>query len=85
MKPILKTLLLILSISLLVNCKKDKEKPPPDITTLEATEITATTAICGGELVDYRDGLAMGICWGTNQNPTVNPFFIPAWPEKRFL
>jgi len=64
MKQILKTLLLVLSISL-VSCKKDG-KYPPEILKTEVTEITATSAVVSVELVDYWEGLEMGIVWNTD-------------------
>ncbi len=43
------------------------------LTTAEVTEITATTAISGGEITD--DGgssvTVRGVCWSTSQNPTI--------------
>jgi|JFJP01.1.fsa_nt_gi uncharacterized protein (TIGR02145 family) len=43
------------------------------LTTAEVTEITATTAISGGEITN--DGgspvTARGVCWSTSQNPTI--------------
>ena len=95
MKTTLKTLLLILSISL-VSCKEEKLPPtPPDITTLEATEITATSAVCGGEMDDYRNDLAIGIEWSINPQNTENgnllyaletwEFVAPVLPGKRFI
>ena len=71
MKPILKTLLLILSISL-VSCKKDDVKQPPNISTLDVAEITATTAVCGGEMDDVYLGLSAGVVFSTNPNPTLD-------------
>jgi hypothetical protein len=44
------------------------------VTTNPVTEITATSAISGGNISD--DGgfsiTARGVCWGTSQNPTIN-------------
>ena len=44
----------------------------PSVTTHEVTEITSTTAVGGGEVID--DGGATvtdrGICWSTSHNPT---------------
>ncbi|MFA4907162.1 MAG: FISUMP domain-containing protein [archaeon] len=46
----------------------------PGVGTAEVSEITATTAKCGGEV--YSDGgsavIARGVCWSTDQNPTVS-------------
>jgi len=43
------------------------------LTTTEATNITSTTAVAGGNVTDAGGGTitAKGICWGTAQNPTV--------------
>lgn len=45
----------------------------PTVTTGEVTNITATTAVCGGEVV--ADGNASvterGVCWSMSQNPTI--------------
>lgn len=46
----------------------------PTVTTNNPTNITGTSAVCGGNISD--DGgyavSARGICWSTNQNPTIN-------------
>ena len=88
MKQTFKILLLLLSISL-INCKKDnKDVLPPDITTLEVTEITTTTAVSGGEVDVYYDELAMGLIINTSQNPTFENYtgsFLPGTiGQKRF-
>lgn len=46
----------------------------PTVTTNEVTEVTLTSAQCGGD-VSYGGGLsvsARGVCWSTIQNPTVS-------------
>lgn len=46
----------------------------PMVTTNEVTDITNSTAVCGGH-IDDDGGLAIeakGVCWGTSQNPTIN-------------
>ena len=46
----------------------------PVVSTAEVTDITATTATCGGTVTD-GGGLeitARGICWSTSHNPTLN-------------
>lgn len=68
---ILKTSLLILSILLLISCEKEY-KPVSGITTLGVTEITATSAVCGGKLDAYWDNLSMGIVCSTNPYPESN-------------
>jgi len=46
----------------------------PELTTAEVSEITSTTAQCGGTITS--DGgatvTARGVCWSTNQTPTVS-------------
>ena len=46
----------------------------PTVMTLDVIDITATTAICGGEVLD--DGgdevYEKGVCWSTSQGPTIN-------------
>lgn len=45
----------------------------PEVTTAAVTEITETTAVCGGNVVS--DGgaevTARGVCWSVNPNPTI--------------
>jgi hypothetical protein len=46
----------------------------PSVSTSEVTDITATTATCGGTIAT-DGGLAItsrGVCWSTNHNPTLN-------------
>jgi hypothetical protein len=45
----------------------------PIVTTAEATEVTTTTAVCGGNVTSDGGGTitARGVCWSTNQNPTI--------------
>ena len=46
----------------------------PVVSTAEVTDITATTATCGGTVTDGGglDITARGICWSTSHNPTLN-------------
>jgi len=68
---------LLLIIGLLViltsSCKKDDNKNNPILTTAIVSNITQTTASCGGNITS--DGgaevTARGVCWSTNQTPTV--------------
>jgi hypothetical protein len=74
MKTSLKISLLLLSIFLFNECKKDSTKPPVVIT-LDVTEITKTTAISGGEMNEMTPLIvSKGICWSTEQNPTTENF-----------
>lgn len=58
-------------IILLHSCKK---QVVTIVTTAVITDITATSAISGGNIID--DGgaevTARGICWSTNENPTIS-------------
>ena len=44
------------------------------VTTNRVSNITTTTAICGGNVIDDEDAsvTARGVCWSTTQNPTVS-------------
>lgn len=46
----------------------------PTVTTSDITNITATSARCGGNVTDdgWYEITARGVCWSTNQNPTIN-------------
>ncbi|MCQ2318932.1 MAG: hypothetical protein MJZ90_08460 [Bacteroidales bacterium] len=80
------TVMVCMAMALCVSCKKDNAEPGggntggggtqtvATVTTNEVTEITQTTATCGGEVTS--DGgaavTARGVCWSTSQNPTVS-------------
>lgn len=48
----------------------------PTVVTNSITDITANSAVSGGSITD--DGgaeiIEKGVCWGTNQNPTINDY-----------
>ena len=46
----------------------------PTVTTNSVTDITQTSAICGGNVTDAGGLMVMarGVCWGTQHNPMVN-------------
>ncbi len=52
----------------------------PEVTTASVTDITQTTAKCGGEVTN--DGgttiTERGVCWSTNHNPTINNHKVQA-------
>ena len=53
----------------------DPENPQaPEVTTSEVTGITATSAKCGGEVINGGDAVvvARGVCWNTSGQPTVS-------------
>ena len=55
------------------------QEPAPQVivTTMEPTDITINSAICGGN-VSSNDAFVIlkGICWSTNQNPTFNDNYV---------
>jgi len=71
----MKKIVLLLSIGLLLLSCDPQENPDPvipSVTTGDVTDITTTTAICGGNVT--ADGgaavTARGVCWSTSENPT---------------
>lgn len=46
----------------------------PTVSTEVVSEITAITAVCGGNVTATggADVIARGVCWGTSQNPTIS-------------
>jgi len=69
----------VLTTLYMTACSKEKAEPPPPppvvpvVTTTTISDITQTTASCGGSVTN--DGgvtvTARGICWGTSTKPTV--------------
>ena len=63
----------LLSIGLclffMTSCKEDV----PILSTIEVTDITGTSAMSGGNISDDKGATVSvrGVCWGTNQNPTI--------------
>jgi uncharacterized protein (TIGR02145 family) len=54
-------------------CKKDESIPVPVLSTNSISNITQTTATCGG-IITSDGGLAVsarGVCWSTALNPTI--------------
>jgi len=46
----------------------------PIITTNDVTNITVTSAVCGGEITDDGEAeiISRGVCYGLNENPTID-------------
>ncbi|MCJ7446063.1 MAG: fibrobacter succinogenes major paralogous domain-containing protein [Bacteroidales bacterium] len=67
--------LTILSILLFKSCLKDRIFFP-DLTTMDVTSVTLTSAISGGAVID--DGgasiLERGVCWNILSNPTISNY-----------
>jgi hypothetical protein len=64
-------ILLIVSINLLKACTKQEV---PTLTTSEVTNITYSSATCGGTVTDEGSGgtvISRGICWSAGINPTL--------------
>jgi hypothetical protein len=63
-------IIILLALNFLFGCKKEGV---PAITTTPLTDITGTSAVSGGTIVD--DGgiavISRGVCWSTKSNPTV--------------
>jgi len=59
------------------NCVITIERGLPTIITDNVSNITPTTAICGGELIHNCGAVisARGICWSTSSNPTLSDDF----------
>jgi uncharacterized protein (TIGR02145 family) len=56
------------------NCKKDESLPVPVLATNTVSDITQTTATCGGSITS-DGGLAVttrGVCWSNTSNPTIS-------------
>lgn len=68
------TIILGLLLTLSNSCEKDDPISVAQLTTIEVSEITQTTAIAGGTIVE--DGGAAintsGVCWSKNENPTIS-------------
>lgn len=62
----------ILLLPILFSCKKEVIKVVPTTSVALVTNITATTASCGGEVTSDGGALvtARGVCWSISQNPT---------------
>jgi hypothetical protein len=72
MKIVSKILIVIIPIFLYDSCKKDKPVIP-SLTTTALTEISYTTAVSGGNVINEGGAplVSMGICWNTSAEPTI--------------
>ena len=75
-KILLSVAVLLISIFMILSCEKNSTESTvniPEVTTADVSEITDTTAKCGGTIIS--DGgatvTARGVCWSTDQTPTV--------------
>lgn len=73
-KPLFVVILLVV-LCTEFGCEEGTESSPvgiPSLTTTEITNITSSSATCGGNIT-YDGGAAVisrGVCWSTNSNPT---------------
>jgi FKBP-type peptidyl-prolyl cis-trans isomerase len=63
-------ILLLLAICLVHSCKKEAV---PTLTTSAITNITATSAVTGGDITSEGSGtiITRGVCWSANIDPTI--------------
>jgi uncharacterized protein (TIGR02145 family) len=81
---LLASLLTVMAYVILLtnSCKKEEVNNSnlPYVQTRCVTNITTTTAICEGGVVIVKAGtdtiISRGVCWSTNQNPTIADSFI---------
>ena len=73
----MKNIVFLLAMGLLLFSCGPQENPDPvipSVTTGDVTDITTTTAFCGGNVT--ADGgaavIARGVCWSTSENPTTS-------------
>lgn len=59
-------------VLMVTSCKEDENAP--SVTTAAVTSVTSTTATTGGDITDEGTSAvtARGVCWSTNENPTIN-------------
>jgi uncharacterized protein (TIGR02145 family) len=80
-KNYLPGLLILFSMStlIIIGCDKDENGDDPDVvniptvSTIAASDITNSAASCGGNIISDNGApvTARGVCWNTNQIPTV--------------
>ena len=69
-------LLTFFSLLVILSCEKNATESKvnvPEVTTAEVSEITDTTAQCGGTITSNGGATvnARGVCWSTYQTPTI--------------
>jgi uncharacterized protein (TIGR02145 family) len=55
-------------------CEMEKPATLPELTTVPITNITSTSAVCGGSIVSDggSDIITRGVCWSENFEPTIS-------------
>ena len=67
-------------LAIMISCSKEKEIKLATVNTLDATEVTGKTAVCGGDVLD-DGGEALserGICYSANGDPTISDSKVTA-------
>ncbi len=59
---------------IITGCSKEKDSKPATVNTLDATDVTGTTAVCGGDVTDDGGSAVSerGICLSGNGEPSVS-------------
>lgn len=70
---VLNSLFLLVAVISIFSCEKVEELKMPTVYTREVSEVTALTAISGGDITDDAGSTitARGICWSTETDPTI--------------
>ena len=79
------TTIMLMAVALAVGCTSEDHDANVRVTTFSPQDITATTAVCGGDVI-VTQGLSpsqLGVCWSENLNPTVEDSHLSTsnWSE----
>jgi uncharacterized protein (TIGR02145 family) len=68
------SLILVSLLVFTVRCEMEKPATLPELSTVPITDVTSTSAVCGGSIVS--DGgspvITRGVCWSVNFEPTIS-------------
>ncbi len=66
--------LIFVTLIIMFGCSKEKDVKLATVNTLDASEVTGKTAVCGGDVVDDGGGTISerGICYSANGDPTIS-------------
>jgi hypothetical protein len=78
------TLFIFVFSLILVSCKSENSGDLPSLETLSVTNITQTSAKTGGniKLTGGTDIVEKGVCWATNDNPTISDMHTTDGPTN---
>jgi hypothetical protein len=70
MRRYFQTIIVLLAVTVISGCKKDKT---PVLSTIQVSNITTTSALCGGDITDEGSSavISRGVCWSNETFPTV--------------